>query len=359
MEITFVRHAESESNVTGRWQGQGDSRLSDSGEQQARALGKRLAGEHFDLVLCSDLSRCCETGAALGFPLETAVAWREIDVGRWEGLTRAEVAEKFPEEVARLSDGALDVPVGGGESWLDLYRRVDAAMDELRARLEPGKRALVVTHGGVIHSLVAGLLHLRDSRPRPIGRIGNTALTTLRFGDDGATTLVRYNDSGHLGPIGQWVAERIGGANTVLTLVAHSDDEPDHPPPDERVGRARGNRLMTELEQLASWYPTLHRVYAPPDARLRNAAAVLAERHRASLWDGAIDPQDLVGALAGDLPTRVGIVAGARDLAAAIAGVLGGRAEVTPARHASIAHVVRTPLGATLGDYGVFRPRNS
>ena len=359
MEITLVRHAESESNVTGRWQGQGDSNLSEAGARQARALGSRLAGERFDLVLCSDLSRCCDTGAALGFPLEKAVAWREIDVGRWEGLTRAEVAEKFPEEVARLSDGALDVAVGGGESWLDLYARVDAAMNALRARLGYGQRALVITHGGVIHSLVSGLLGLRESRPRPIGRIANTGLTTVRFGEDGATTLLRYNDGGHLGPINQWVSERIKASDAVVTLVTHADDELEHPPPSELAGRTRGNRHMIELEQLASWYPPLPRLYAPSDPRFRNAAAVIAERHRASLWDRAIDTRDLVGSVASDVPTRVGVVAGARDLAAAVARVVGGRAEIAPARHASVAHVVRTSLGETLGDYGVSRPRFS
>ena len=54
MEITFVRHGQSEANAAGRWQGQSDSPLSEHGQEQARLLAKRLAGRPFDVVLASD-----------------------------------------------------------------------------------------------------------------------------------------------------------------------------------------------------------------------------------------------------------------------------------------------------------------
>jgi broad specificity phosphatase PhoE len=360
VEITLVRHAESESNVTGRWQGQGDAQLSSEGRRQARALGERLAGERFDVVLCSDLSRCCDTAEALGLPIERVRAWREVDVGRWEGLTRAEVAERFPDEVARLREGAQDVAIGGGESWMDLHARIEAAFGELRARLEPGARALVITHGGVIHGLLSGLLGLRDQRPRPIGRVSNTGISTVRFDGD-AMTLVRYNDSGHLGPIGQWVGCRTG-ADRVVTLVAHGRGEDDVPASNtyEGAGRSRGHRAMIALEKLASWYPPLHTVYAGAAPELRNAAAVMAARKGASLSDDALEPDALPSFLAA-LPERsetrprgrLAVVATAAQVATAVTQVVGGRARVAPPAHASITHVVTTPHGRTLGDYNV------
>ena len=94
VRLVLVRHAESEANIGGRWQGQGDSPLSERGKSQARALAERIArvGLQPDLVVCSDLRRASETArAAFGDAVEVDPLWREIDVGQWEGKTRAEV----------------------------------------------------------------------------------------------------------------------------------------------------------------------------------------------------------------------------------------------------------------------------
>ena len=178
IELTLVRHGESTFNVTGQWQGQGDAPLSPLGEQQALRVGARLARETFDRVVSSDLQRAHRTALATGHPVETREEWREIDVGRWEGLTRAEVAQRYPDEV----DGAMrgdDVKIGGAESWSDLSARVERAMLTLLREVEPGARVCVVAHDGVIASLVSGVLGLREHRPRPIGRISNTAISRL------------------------------------------------------------------------------------------------------------------------------------------------------------------------------------
>lgn len=362
IEITFVRHAESESNVTGHWQGQGDSQLSDEGRGQARALARRMAGEHFDLVLCSDLARTCDTASALGLPVETSAAWREVDVGRWEGLTRAEVAERFPEEVKQLMRGALDVEIGGGESWLALYERIDAALVSLRKRLSPGQRALVVTHGGVIHGLLSGLLGLRDMRPRPIGRVANTAVSTLRLDGD-TVELVRFNDTGHLAPTTPWADERLRQGDTVVTLVSHDarTGGASSPPPTkpESGGRLRGAPGMLELERLGSWYVGFDHLYAGREAHLRNAAAVLASRHEAPVADEPVDGADLVAGVdsltARHEGARVGVVAAAASVAGFVHRVLGGAARVTAPGHATLAHVVASGRGRTLADYNVKR----
>ncbi|MEZ4252464.1 MAG: histidine phosphatase family protein [Polyangiales bacterium] len=84
LEITLVRHGQSESNVSGRWQGHGDSALSPHGREQAMSLASRFAreGARFDRWVASDLSRAHDTGKAsagrLGAKLEVDPAWREI-----------------------------------------------------------------------------------------------------------------------------------------------------------------------------------------------------------------------------------------------------------------------------------------
>ena len=138
VRLVLVRHAESEANIGGRWQGQGDSPLSERGKSQARALAERIArvGLQPDLVVCSDLRRASETArAAFGDAVEVDPLWREIDVGQWEGKTRAEVLAEFAGEVEALRRGE-PVRIGAdGESWLMVGARGAQALAAVRTRL--------------------------------------------------------------------------------------------------------------------------------------------------------------------------------------------------------------------------------
>ena len=133
VRITFVRHGESVSNQAQRWQGQGDSPLSALGQTQAQALGQRIGGRHFDRVIASDLMRASDTARATGFAFEQDPEFREFDVGLWEGLTKEEVEERFPDEIGRLKAGE-DLPLGGGESFATFSARVDRALHHRRGR---------------------------------------------------------------------------------------------------------------------------------------------------------------------------------------------------------------------------------
>jgi broad specificity phosphatase PhoE len=196
LEVCFVRHAQSVSNAAGIWQGQGDSPLSEMGRTQVDALQKAIAGDGYDLVLSSDLSRAADTAEALGAPVEHDSRWREIDVGDWEGLTMDQVVERFPEQIAALR-ARRTFEIGGGESWPEVFARADGALHRIRERLPEGGRAIVFTHGGIIAAILAGLLRVRQRFPWPLGRMRNTARTTIRF-KGGAVELVGHNDDSHL-----------------------------------------------------------------------------------------------------------------------------------------------------------------
>ena len=198
LEITLIRHGETEANASGRWQGHGDSPLSAIGEAQAAELGRALAeGPAFDAVYCSDLRRAVSTARNLHPAPETDPAWREIHVGQFEGLNRDEVESRFPGEVARFADDPTWT-VGGGESWRAVQARTSAALATLRTR-HPTGRVAVVSHGGVIISLCEHLLDLPWRSPRWLGRVQNTARAVLRFaGPDDEGRLARYNVVDHL-----------------------------------------------------------------------------------------------------------------------------------------------------------------
>ncbi len=220
VRITFVRHGESTANRVQRWQGQGDSPLSELGRRQAEQLGARVRGRRFDRVVSSDLSRAQDTARATGFSFELEPAFREFDVGRWEGLTREEVAARYPEEIARLKAGE-DVALGGGESYAAFSARIDAALARLRESMADGEHALVVCHGGVIGTVLSGALGLRGHNRWPFAKIANTSITELRFDPHGEVELSVCNDTLHLQTIGYYPTYE--GEVSAVALVA---DEP-------------------------------------------------------------------------------------------------------------------------------------
>lgn len=196
LEICLVRHAQSVSNASGIWQGQGDSPLSDIGRRQVEALREALRDEQYHLAVSSDLSRAADTAKALGVQADHDSAWREIDVGAWEGLTMTQVVERFPEQIAALK-ARRTFAIGGGESWPEVFARADASLAALRRRLPEGGRAIVFTHGGIIAAILSGLLGVRERFPWPLGRMRNTGRTTLRFHEE-HIELVAHNDDSHV-----------------------------------------------------------------------------------------------------------------------------------------------------------------
>lgn len=218
-ELTFVRHGISEANITGRWQGHGDSPLSPQGREQAAALASALSAGAFDRIISSDLQRAASTAAAIaeatGAPLKKDPAWREINVGAWEGLTRPEVAERFPDEIAALARGEV-IAIGGAESWTDLEVRIRAAFDRLRDTLRDGERVAVVAHGGVIASLASSIFRIPRS-PRRLGNVDNTSRTNIIVDGD-ALRMRRFNDTTHLKRTTAWAQGRQEKGDTLVRL---------------------------------------------------------------------------------------------------------------------------------------------
>ena len=109
-EVILVRHAQSEWNASGLWQGQADPALSAQGRAQvaalAEALERELAGDPVNALICSDLSRTRETAQGLegflGLTARPDPGLRELDVGEWSGLNREQIVQRDPELLARF-----------------------------------------------------------------------------------------------------------------------------------------------------------------------------------------------------------------------------------------------------------------
>ena len=159
--ILLVRHGETDWNRENRFQGHADPPLNALGRSQARELAERLAAQPLAAIFASPLRRACDTAeivaARVGLPVELVEALREVDVGSWSGLTRDEVAERFPDGYRRWLARAHGWE--NGESYEELGERVVAALLELAGR-HHGELILVVTHGGPIraaHAHATGL----------------------------------------------------------------------------------------------------------------------------------------------------------------------------------------------------------
>ncbi|MGE0785380.1 MAG: histidine phosphatase family protein [Sandaracinaceae bacterium] len=255
MRLTLIRHGESTWNASGRWQGHADVPLSPRGQLQARALAGRLFGVPFDRRLTSDLPRAAATAAALGEACAIEPRFRELDLGGWSGLTHAEVAARFPDELRSLQRG-LPVRIGGGESIEEFESRIDAVLDELAAA-EAGREVLAVTHGGVVRSVIGRALDARG-RTSPVVGAANTSITIVRC-EGGRVAIEVFNDDQHLDP-----TERQRGtmrptdpSRVRVALVAVDPDAPR--------SRAEVDGILTSL-RLATYYAT-REVESGADAR--------------------------------------------------------------------------------------------
>lgn len=183
MRLCLVRHGETAWNAETRLQGWTDVPLNARGLAQARAVAQSLAGEAFDAILSSPLSRARATAECIaeGRPVAQDARWRERHLGALQGLTRAEVAIHHPEVHAALSHRRPNYHPPGGETAEAFAARVAEAL----AALPPlGRQVLVVAHGGVL-DVVYRLATGQDLRRPRQHALPNAALNWLRHDADG------------------------------------------------------------------------------------------------------------------------------------------------------------------------------
>jgi broad specificity phosphatase PhoE len=181
--VYLARHGQSDWNAAGRWQGHADRPLTALGLRQATDLAHELAGVPLEAVYSSDLRRARETAEAVAAPrglqVSTVADLREVDVGSWSGLTRAEAMERFPREFWRWTKGEHGWE--DGETYEQMAERVVGAVRRIAAG-HAGESVLVVAHGGpirAVHAVALGLdvsEHRRRQRVEPNARVSRIAV---------------------------------------------------------------------------------------------------------------------------------------------------------------------------------------
>ena len=149
-QIVLIRHGETPWSATGRHTSRTDVDLTPAGEDQARAIGERLAGRSFAAVWCSPRRRAARTAELAGLAV-TAVDddLAEWDYGDYEGITTAEIRATRP-DWSLWTDGAP-----GGESPEQITVRVDRLLARVRPLLTADADVALVSHGHLLRVLGA------------------------------------------------------------------------------------------------------------------------------------------------------------------------------------------------------------
>jgi broad specificity phosphatase PhoE len=180
--VILLRHGRTEWNATGRFQGQLDSPLDAIGRAQALGAAVAVAPMEPDGIVSSDLSRALDTAAAVGAEcgLEPSSdpRLREIDLGSWQGLTRAQARAQFPEEYAAWQAGE-DARRGDGETYAEVGARAAQCVLEWLDRLGPGATLVAVTHGGTARATIGTLLSLDPDVYWRLAPLGNCRWSML------------------------------------------------------------------------------------------------------------------------------------------------------------------------------------
>ena len=175
--VTLVvwRHGLTTYNLERRFQGQSDIPLNDVGLAQAAEAARYLAALRPSAIFSSDLSRATMTADALarltGLPVTLDKDLRERSGGSWEGLTEAEITERFPVERATWSPP-------DGEAAAAVADRASAALERIADQMPGGSLTVVVGHGAALGLAIARLLGV-PSEPRVLGPFGNCHWSVL------------------------------------------------------------------------------------------------------------------------------------------------------------------------------------
>ncbi|MFN9745063.1 MAG: histidine phosphatase family protein [Betaproteobacteria bacterium] len=208
--VFALRHGQTAYNATQRLQGQLDIGLDDTGRWQAARLAAALADAGLVAVHASDLARARDTAtavaAACGLGLQTHAALRERHFGVLEGLSHAEIEERFPDDARRWRQRDPGFGPGGGESPEAFSARCVAAFTRL-AQAHPGQTIAIVAHGGVLDCLYRAASGIGLQAPRT-WQLTNAAINRMLYTGEGFR-VVGWDDRRHLEDTAGSAAEEV------------------------------------------------------------------------------------------------------------------------------------------------------
>ncbi|MBA2774894.1 MAG: histidine phosphatase family protein, partial [Nocardioidaceae bacterium] len=196
--LVFLRHGVTRHTAARKFSGPGgdDPGLIEEGVAQAERAASALARDGgVGAVLTSPMRRTRETAraveAALGLSATVEEDFRECAFGAWDGLTLAEVQESWPDELGRWLASMDVAPPGGGESIVEVQRRVESALVRSLSAYA-GQTVVVVSH---VNPIKLAVRYCLDVPLHSVNRmlLAPASLTTLSFYASGASALRQFS----------------------------------------------------------------------------------------------------------------------------------------------------------------------
>jgi broad specificity phosphatase PhoE len=171
--VALLRHGETPFHGENRYAGQSDVPLNDTGRAQAARLAEWAATASIASVWASDLSRSVDTAqgvaTASGLVLNTDARLRELDFGIGDGLTTAEMRERFPAERAAFERNPEEFPLPGGERPAHAVARAKAALaDAIEESAGASGIVVVIAHSTLLRLLTLDLIGVPLARYRAV-----------------------------------------------------------------------------------------------------------------------------------------------------------------------------------------------
>jgi broad specificity phosphatase PhoE len=167
----LIRHGKTQWNLEKRIQGSNDTNLCSEGIEQVEKWGKILNNaEKWDRIVVSGLCRTWETAEIinkeLNLPIEKYTRLNEQDWGVWNGKTYQDLILEQPKELERQMTSGWRFCPPGGEDRLSLWNRSVRVFNDMAVRW-PGQKILVISHGGVIRTLIYGTMKRQFLQDEP------------------------------------------------------------------------------------------------------------------------------------------------------------------------------------------------
>jgi alpha-ribazole phosphatase/probable phosphoglycerate mutase len=161
--LYLIRHGQVVTSGQDIFYGQSAVEMSPRGSEQMENVAEHLKDVSVDGIYCSDLSRARKGAEAIAsrhsFTPVSCAAFRELNIGLWEGLTFEQVQQRFPGAIEERGRSLVQYRIPQGESLGDLSRRVLPAINAIVKR-HHGKNIVLVAHGGVNRVIMADAIKL-------------------------------------------------------------------------------------------------------------------------------------------------------------------------------------------------------
>lgn len=201
--LIFVRHAEAEGNLNRLFHGWYDSRLTEKGHKQAKAVAQRLAELPIDVIYSSSLTRTLETAQYIAdikqLPIIRTDKLKEINGGNWENKPWDVIPELFPKENFTWENEPHIHQMPEGENMEEFYNRLIKEVMYIIGQ-NRGKNICIVTHGTAIRAMLCRFYGKTLEYMKNIFWHDNTSVTIVDYSDEkDEFDVIQEGDAEHLG----------------------------------------------------------------------------------------------------------------------------------------------------------------